>query len=416
METYPEAIRELQSLRHDPAAPATLQRDLGAAQLASGDLASAASNLTQYVQTHPGDACGHLLLGMAYSRQGQNQAATGHFQAAAADPTLASDAREYLQRASSAAPTVPTDALTAAAAPQRRWNFTVLSGHEYDSNVGLSPEFSGLGAVADKSDNRWMVASFGDFRLIQRPDRNLGLIMSTFDSFHFNQDEFDTDDFMGGAYTNVALGDYWIAGLRYEYHHTLLDGDRFAQEHRLVPNVSLRQGDFGHLTGYYEFDAADFDDEPLIPELDRNGDTHGVGLTQAIYTARGLGRIFVGYRFEKVFADGDDWDRQTHMATARIEQPLFFTVGQPPQWIVDAEFRQFWDDYDHPNSLDFFGRVRHDDRSEVRAGIQFYFNAHESMRVDYTFITSNSNVANLFDVHFFEFDRHIVSTQFIYDF
>jgi hypothetical protein len=98
------------------------------------------------------------------------------------------------------------------------------------------------------------------------------------------------------------------------------------------------------------------------------------------------------------------------MVTARWEKPVNSCV------IVDAEYRHFWDDYSNSNSLDFAGRPREDRRSEVRAGIQGILNDCSSLRLDYTFIDSNSNTANLFDVQFYEYDRHIVSLQYIVDF
>jgi hypothetical protein len=166
----------------------------------------------------------------------------------------------------------------------------------------------------------------------------------------------------------------------------------------------------GHTTFYYEFDNDHFLDLPLIAAMDRSGDTHAVGVTHAIYTARGLGRWYMGYRFDRALTDGSDFDRRTHMATGRVEQP----VGRKA--IVDAEVRYFWDDYDHPNSLDFNERPRRDTRVEVRAGWQYFFTRHSSLRLDYTYLNSDSNTENLFGVRFFEYDRHLLATQYIYDF
>jgi hypothetical protein len=98
------------------------------------------------------------------------------------------------------------------------------------------------------------------------------------------------------------------------------------------------------------------------------------------------------------------------MVTGRIEHP--FGWG----WIADVEGRYFWDDYKNPHSLDFFERARSDQRLEFRAGLQRNFNLHWTVRLDYTYIDTNSNVENLFGVNFFEFDRHIVSSQLIYTF
>ena len=99
------------------------------------------------------------------------------------------------------------------------------------------------------------------------------------------------------------------------------------------------------------------------------------------------------------------------MVTARLERPL--GAGRT---MFDAEVRQFFDDYHNPNSLDFFGRRRQDQRTEVRTGLQWYRGPHVSLRLDYTFVTQSSNVSNLFGVHFFQYTRHLVTPQFIYDF
>jgi hypothetical protein len=292
----------------------------------------------------------------------------------------------------------------------RRWNFTVITGHQFDSNVVLSPDFVGLGAPTNMADSSWFVASFGDYRLIQDTERTLGLIMSTYDNFYFDQTNFDLQDYMLGGYYNWLHSENWIGAVRYEFHETLLDYRQFAFEHRLVPNLTYREGDFGHTTFYYEYDSAEFDVLPLVPAQDRDADVHGLGVTQAIYTFCGLGRVFFGYRYENAVADGSDFDRSTNMVTARLERPL----GE--RFVFDAEVRQFWDDYANPNTLDFLGRPRNDQRTEARTGLQWYFGRHASLRLDYTYINSNSNVANLFDVHFFQYNRHLVTSQFIYDF
>ena len=84
--------------------------------------------------------------------------------------------------------------------------------------------------------------------------------------------------------------------------------------------------------------------------------------------------------------------------------------------IGDSEVRYFWDNYDHPNSLDFFERPREDGRVEFRVGLQKLLSAQLKMRLDYSFIDSDSNVANLFGVGFYSYQRHVLSTQLIYDF
>jgi hypothetical protein len=299
---------------------------------------------------------------------------------------------------------------SACAERARPWHLTLLTAYQYDSNVTLEPEFAGLGSGRGIADSSWIVAAFGDYQVIAGPSANLGIIGSAYTNQYFEANEFDAQDYMLGGYTNWLVSDVLLAGIRYEFHESLLDYSEFAQQHRLVPNLTLLEGEFGHSTFYYELEGQDFRQPPLIPALDRSGHVNSIGATQAIYTWQGLGRIFFGYRHDWADTDGSDFDRQGDMVTGRIERPLLESC------VADFEVRQFWDDYEFGNSLDFFGQSRSDNRTEVRGGLQYFWNDHISLRADYTFINSNSNTANLFGVRFYDYDRHLFSTQLIYDF
>lgn len=103
------------------------------------------------------------------------------------------------------------------------------------------------------------------------------------------------------------------------------------------------------------------------------------------------------------------------MLTSRVEVPVN-GQGWLSNWVCDAEFRIFFDRYANPNSLDFMGNRRSDNRAEVRTGLQKYLTEHLSLRFDYTYAKSDSNVANLFGVGFYDYDRHAITSQLIYDF
>ena len=251
--------------------------------------------------------------------------------------------------------------------PDRRWNLAVLSGYDYDTNVALVPSLAftpvGLGSRGQARDSRWTLASFGDFRLVQNDDWVLGLIGSTYDTWQFNLSRYNFQDYMGGLYSNVALGPYWIFGTRYEFHESLLGGKQFATDHRLTPNITLREGAVGHTTAYYEFEALDITGIPvLVPAQNRSGTINSVGVTQAFYLMNGAGRLFLGYRYDRANTRGLDFDRETNQLDARLEIPL------PWKTVANIECRYFFNNYLHPNSLDFFGRDRRDRTVEARAG------------------------------------------------
>ena len=124
----------------------------------------------------------------------------------------------------------------------------------------------------------------------------------------------------------------------------------------------------------------------------------------------GAGRFFLAYRYEGADTRGSDFDRRTHMVDARLEIPL------PGKIVANADVRHFWDDYQNPNSLDYFGRPRSDRRVETRVGLQKFFTAHTSLRLDYIYTMNDSSVENLFGSSFYTYDRHLLSTLLIYDF
>ncbi|WP_144057595.1 hypothetical protein [Novipirellula maiorica] len=299
------------------------------------------------------------------------------------------------------------DSLGGASAQSKPYNFTILFAGEYDSNVPLQPRFSGLGSNFDHDDYRFLMASFLDLQLMSTEDFNLGLVGSTYNTFQVDANEFNIQDYMGGAYTNALLSEDLVGALRYEYHHTLVDSDRFADEHRLTPSMTWL-GSRGHTTLFYEFNPINSRAPFLIPAQNQSTDIHRTGITQALYTFGGDGRVYGGYQYAEGHADGSDFDVNTHMVTGRIERPL------PRQWIADLDVRYVWDDYANPNSLDFYDRARDDERVEVRAGLQRNFVAPVSLRFDYTYINNDSNTENLFGVRFYDYDRHIVSTQLIF--
>lgn len=407
---------------------------LGVNQLLSDAAPESLENLRHYEQRRPDDDFAAFFSGMAFTANGLTSEGDTRLQRAVDNPFVGPVAESRLNQLQQnrglstpygSQPTTMTgqgmgeaycdacldtcDGLGDAAA-RDPWSLTMLLGYQYDSNVTNAPVIRGLGSGQDIADSAATLTLFSDYLLLDGPTYNLGLISSFFGSFHADANDFDVQDYMGGFYSNRLLSENTMAGIRYEFHETTLDYSHFASQHRVTPNLTWLMGDFGHLTSYYEFEHIDFDATPLINALDQDNVTHGIGLTQAIYTQGLDGRFYVGYRYETSDADGSDFDRDTHMVTARYENPLNRCT------IFDIEARYFWDDFDFGNSLDYLGRPRADERFEFRTGLQWARTERSSLRFDYTYVDSDSNVSNLFGVHFYQYDRHTVSVQYVYDF
>lgn len=344
--------------------------------------------------------------GLTLQALGRTEAAAGEFQSSGIQGPTADNGQAAMA----------TPVAQPQSAESRPWNLTLLTGLEYDSNIRLAPSFVGLGSGIKRNDGRAVAALFGDYLLWNGEGGNLGLLGSVYQSGQFDLSQFNISNFMGGFYANKSIGEHWLLGTNYQLNETLLEGNQFSLNHRLVGNATYLTG-WGHSTAYYEFDNIDLQAPALIAAQKRSGTTNSVGVTQAIYLLEGAGRLYFGYRYGRTNSDGTDFVYNSNMVTARVEVPLEgLNLPFLDDCVVDAEYRFFRDQYDNANSLDFFGRVRRDNRSEVRTGLQKFFNKNVSMRLDYTYVHNQSNVANLFDVHFYEYNRHIVSTQLIYDF
>ena len=453
-----DALREFEAMKKAPDAPSEADLGVGVAQLAIGDAKGAESAIGTYLKARPDDFYGHYMMGVALFRQGRAPDARDQFEIARADTGLAPYLEPYkaliasvdatplppLPPPSSSATIVPSENnaprvnfmnrmtappggpgtipgpgqtgvggdVTNAGNVNRRWNLAIVNGYEYDTNVALAPSIAltGLGTIGRKIDSRYQLASFGEYRFIQREDWVAGLIGSTYDSFQFRLPQFNIQDYMGGVYSNLSLTPKLILGGRYEFHDTLLGGNQFTTDHRLTPNLTYRQGDFGHFTTFYEYEALDVKGLALIPAQRRTGNINAIGATQAIYLANGNGRLYLNYRYENAQTQGTDFDRNTHQVGARLEIPL------PGKMVLNTEFRQFFDNYNNANSLDFLGRRRFDNRIEIRTGLQKFINSHLSVRVDHVYTNNQSNVANLFESSFYSYHRNTLATQLIYDF
>jgi hypothetical protein len=457
LERAQEALADLQKVRSNPGAPEEVQLDLAVARLATGDAAGAESLLKEFTSNHPSDVYGQYFLGVARFRQKRYNEAIENFKLASAETALAPYLDFYQGLASDAADDtnyrdlfnhsedsgeadgapsglirqlngmpMRADAVPGQAAgfsqptlngvtgppANRRWNVAVINGYEYDTNVAIAPSIIplGLGTNGNSPDSRWVISSFAEYRLVQRERWVMGLIGSTYDSFQFHLTQYNIQDYMGGAYSNIAVGKNWILGARYEFHEALLDGRQFIEEHRITPNVTFKEGEFGHFTTFYEFNPVTVTGLALIPAQNRSGPVNTVGATQAFYLFKGAGRLYANYLYQTAKTLGTDFDRFTNSVDARLEVPLPYKI------VGNIEARYFWDDYRFPNSLDFLGRPRRDGRIEARIGFQKFLNQHMSIRAEYIYTNNQSNVRNLFDQSFYSYNRGLLSVLLVYDF
>lgn len=414
-----EGATLLEQISNAPDAPLDTKKYLATAYLHSRKPESAKKVVNQYLAAHSDDPYAIYLRGVAEVQLDDLESAKETFQMAG----YSVDEAQHIQLAMMQVPVDAQQRLLTVRQPEGRqstqnptlgraqlnrpFNFTVLMANDYDSNVPLRPFFTGLGSNFKHSDARFVTAASADLKVVDREIVNAGLLAGIYNTYQYNLTQFNIGDYMGGGYTNVLLTDKWLSSLRYEFHSTLVDNVQFANDHRLTPSVTRLQEN-GHTTAYFEYNPIDNRAPKLIAAQDQSADIYRVGATQALYTFGGQGRLYAGYQYSEAFAQGTDFDRQSNMITGRIERPM------AKGWIWDLDTRYAFDDYQNANSLDFSERARTDRRIEFRTGLQKNFKLPVSFRLDYTYIDNNSNTENLFGVRFYDYERHVVSTQLIF--
>lgn len=409
----------LEQICHSPDAPLDTKKYLATAYLHNRQPEAAKRVINEFLVDHSDDAYAIYLRGVAEVQLDDLESAQATFQMAG----YSEDEAQHIQLAMMQVPvdaqqrlltvrppdvrTMPQPSSLGRAQINRPFNFTVLMGTDWDSNVPLRPFFTGLGSNFKHSDARFVTAASGDLKVVDREIVNAGLLAGMYNTFQDNLTQFNIGDYMGGGYTNVLLTDKWLSSLRYEFHSTLVNDVQFSNDHRLTPSITRLQEN-GHTTGYFEYNTIDNRAPKLIDAQDQSADIYRVGATQALYTFGGQGRLYAGYQYANAFAQGTDFDRQSNMITGRVERPM------AKGWIWDLDTRYAFDDYANANSLDFNERARKDRRVEVRTGLQKNFKLPVSFRLDYTYIDNSSNTANLFGVRFYDYERHVISTQLIF--
>ena len=406
-----EADKVLELLGNGETPEAEMVVDAAIARLHAGYPEEAVDSLSSHVTDHPDDSHAHFFLGLSLMELGLVDEAQQQWDLAAADANMVPYRDFFNQRTTPLPPRLFDESLEAQRAA-RPWNLGVFAGYEFDSNLPLAPFFQGLGSDIEREDSRIALGLYGGFRLRDDDDYNVGVFGSAYTTHQFRIHEFDVQTYSGGAYINRNQDlDGWFLGANYEFSNTLLDEEQFAADHRLTLSGTRTMLDDDVLTTYYRYNVLDIDGPALIAAQHRSANVHAVGATYAMtMDDDARGRLVVGYRFDEADAKGRDFEMSGHLANALLEYRLTADL------IGSSEVRYFWDNYDHPNSLDFFERPREDERVELRVGLQKLLSAQLKLRLDYSFIESDSNVANLFGVGFYSYQRHILSTQLIYDF
>jgi tetratricopeptide (TPR) repeat protein len=296
---YEEATKWLEQAQQTPTLEGEASFFLGIAQLRTKQLDKARANLQRAAQKNPElEPEARYYLGVVEYQDGNTAKAEEHFAAAnAASPGTAvgKEAAEF--REQTKAGVAPT-----AAKPFGLWGSAAL---QYDSNVTIGPSEEDVQAaigVEPESDGRFAFTLGGQFAPLNTKPARLALGYEFFQSIHFQQDDFNTQDHRPYITLSGDAGPVqWGVHGQYDYYFLKLNS--FFQQWMALPWVTVPEGGFGRSEAYYRFRSRDFYDATF---KDQGAFNHAFGLRQFFYIGDTPEQnISVGYRydFEDTFRD-----------------------------------------------------------------------------------------------------------------
>lgn len=278
----------------------------------------------------------------------------------------------------------PDEALEQTAQRQRQvarrqvFGFTHQIGLAYDTNVTfLGGGTSDLDLIANAPDGLFTNNASLYWSPIADANHALTFGVRTGQSWHFDIDTFDFQDYGGYVRYVRRLAQNWRIETNYAYDISYLGNEPFLSNHTLsaalqyVWNRSTKRVQPTATTMGYRFEARDF----LIlttPEFDQDGFVNAVAVRQtaSVQPIRDVDwrwDVGMGYEFASIATEGTEFDRLTHTFGVDLAIPLV-DPKDPSQYLIlpDREllfqFAANWQiaNFREKSEIDRFDRHRRD--------------------------------------------------------
>lgn len=299
---------------------------------------------------------------------------------------------------------------------EKSWEAQVTISYEWDSNViQIGSNIPLPGGISNEDDSRIVLLPRGSWSFIDRDPWEVGVEGNGYFSWHMDLSDFDIASYQAGPFFNWRFAQNWFFSGRYGFNYVELGHEPYLTRHIVTPQLSWIQPNFGYTSGYYQFEARQFDEDVPTDELDRDGQIHALGIVQGInlppfFRDAGPANMELSYRFEDQVADGSDFDGLFHTLGVVVYVPL-------PVWKLraDAGISYSYDGYTNANSLDDDGDDREDKEWNFSVGLTKEFTKNVSMRMDYSYTDHESNVESA-GFKPYEYDRSQFGIRLILSF
>lgn len=332
----------------------------------------------------------------------QARALLAQVQAGPVDGESTQIARQYL-------------AATADAGDERPWTVHGEAGFGYDSNVVLAPNdvtlspgrtilncyttVNGICVPLDtkgKDDGFFEVAAGGSYRLFATESGRGTLGYNFYQSVHFQTSSFDLQN--QEIYLNLVtpLGRWGQTGVSGFYDFYMLDYQSFYNQGRVVPWVTLFEGEMTATQVYYQFVSQDYARAPFSPF--RDAFNNAVGFQQLVLLGASDRVLRLGYQWDynnPLSSDGTDFAYADSIISAQIDFPLLDWAHGTAGYAVDLQ------NYKDKNSRTDRTLRRHDVNNQAVVRLVRDLTPYLSVELAYFGVYNISNIPD------FAYDRSI---------
>lgn len=299
---------------------------------------------------------------------------------------------------------------------RRPWELSLRMGFDYDTNVTLRGNHVQRRINENTgADWRFGLGSAFTYRIVETDEFLLGVGGSTFNTWHAEIDDFDVQNYGANVYMayTPADADWLTLSVRYDWDFTLVGNQSFLGRHRMTPQIDVRETDWTNTSLFYQFDVRNYYNQPSDRRLDRDGDTHVLGVIQRFEVAEMYDRPFtidVSYRFENVDTRGTEFTSDNHVFS--------LGVGVPLPWDLTFDFVSEFEvqHYKQRSLFDFDRSRRRDFIYTFLFALTKQFNEHVSARFAVNTTNEDSNIRDQDRQEFFSFDRITYGLSVLYRF
>lgn len=290
--------------------------------------------------------------------------------------------------------------------PGRRWQLGLTAGMEYDTDPRIAGDATNeLPLPGGDADGRGVVRLEGRYRVVDGERVYLTAGFDGYWSFHLDETDVNRQTYNPWVSGGVQLGPVRV-GLRYDYAYTLVDSsDAFRHLHRVTPSVSLRQGEWGATTVFYQYNDQDYLFEPVDPtSFDRDGHRQVVAASQLFFLPAPFSYVRIGGGADWQRSAGSEWDYDGLQAS--FGAGYDFDYGITFGWLYRFAYRHF----QHQSALSAPPIKRDDFRHVLTVDIGKNLGRHWKLSLGGSFTWNDS------DLGVYTYDRQIGGAYASYTF